>query len=75
MENKIASFKTKYEQFLKNGSEDPLALKAEAERLLAEAKTKGNKSLAEELEEILMALTLSVEEAKCHCHMSRCCRC
>ncbi|MEM0358131.1 MAG: hypothetical protein QXL77_07170 [Candidatus Bathyarchaeia archaeon] len=75
MENKIASFKSKYERFLKNGGEDPLALKAEAERLLAEVKTSGNKSLVEELEEILMELTLSVEETKCHCHMSRCRKC
>ncbi|MEM3579042.1 MAG: hypothetical protein QXL54_02315 [Candidatus Bathyarchaeia archaeon] len=75
MEDKFASFKVKYKRFLKNEGEDPLALKAEAERLLAEAKAKGNQSLVKELEEILIDLTFSVEETKCHCHMASRCRC
>lgn len=75
MEEKLASFKERYKQFLENGSEDPMALKAEAERLLAEAKARGDQSSAEELEEILIDLTFSVEETKCRCHMANRCRC
>jgi hypothetical protein len=69
------NFKAKYEKFLKDEGEDPSALKAEAERLLAMAKAEGNHLLAEELEEILIDLTFSVEETKCNCHMSSKCRC
>ncbi|MEM3618052.1 MAG: hypothetical protein QXK47_03130 [Candidatus Bathyarchaeia archaeon] len=75
MEDKLANFKAKYKRFLKNGSEDPLALKAEAERLLAEIRAKGDQNLAKELEEILIDLSFSVEETKCHCHMAIRCRC
>lgn len=75
MENAYRSLKAKYERFLKGGSGDPLTLKADAERLLAEAKAKGNHKLAQELEEILIDLAFSVEETKCNCHMSSKCRC
>ncbi|MEM0058612.1 MAG: hypothetical protein QXG58_07730 [Candidatus Bathyarchaeia archaeon] len=75
VEAKLASFKERYKRFLKDGSEDPMALKAEAERLLTETKAHGDQSLAEELEEILIDLTFSVEEAKCRCHMANRCRC
>lgn len=75
MEEKLASFKAKYEEFLSNGNGDLLALKAEAEKLLAEAKAEGNWSLAEELEEILIDLTLTIEETRCRCHMTGRCRC
>lgn len=75
MEEKLASFKVKYERFLKDRDGDPLALKVEAERLLIEAKAKGNPKLAEELEEILIDLTFSLEETRCHCHMASRCRC
>ncbi|MEM1566148.1 MAG: hypothetical protein QW510_03550 [Candidatus Bathyarchaeia archaeon] len=73
MEEKLASFKAK--RFLKDGNGDPPALKVEAKRLLVEAKAKGNLKLEEELEEILIDLTFSLEETKCCCHMAGCCRC
>lgn len=75
MEEKLASFKTKYKRFLKDGCGDPLALKSEAERLLAEIRAKGDYDLAKELKEILIDLTFSVEETKCHCHMAGRCKC
>ena len=75
MENAYTNLKARYEKFLKNGSEDPLTLKADAERLLAEAKAKGNHNLVQELEEILIDLSFSVEETKCHCYISSKCRC
>ncbi|MEM2676755.1 MAG: hypothetical protein QXJ77_02495 [Candidatus Bathyarchaeia archaeon] len=75
MEDKLASFKAKYKRFLKDGSGDPLALKAEAEKLLTEIKARGNQNLARELEEILIDLTFTVEETRCHCHMTSRCRC
>ncbi|MEM3873622.1 MAG: hypothetical protein QXU45_00585 [Candidatus Bathyarchaeia archaeon] len=75
MEEKLASFKAKYKQFLKDGDGDPLTLKAEAERLLTEVRAKGDQNLAKELQEILIDLTFAVEETKCHCHMASRCRC
>lgn len=74
MEDEFRNFKAKYERFLKGG-EDPLALKRNAETLLAEAKAKGNYNIAKELEEILIDLTFSVEETKCNCPTSSKCRC
>lgn len=75
MDDRLSSFKARYERFLKDGNEDPLALKAEAERLLAEAKARGDQNLVRALEEILIDLTFSVEETKCRCHMASRCRC
>ena len=74
MEDTFAELKAKYERFLKN-DEDPLALKRDAEKLLAEAKAKGHHKIAEEIEEILIDLTFSVEEMKCNCPLSSKCRC
>ncbi|MBS7647204.1 MAG: hypothetical protein QXQ64_08415 [Candidatus Bathyarchaeia archaeon] len=75
MKETIEAFKAKYKRFLEGWDEDPSALKAEAEKLLAEVKAKGEQSFARELEEILIDLTLSIEETKCHCHMANRCRC
>lgn len=75
MENKLESFKAKYRRFLKDRGEDILALKAEAEKLLAEVKAKGDQRHAREFEEILIDLAFSVEETKCRCHMASRCRC
>ncbi|MCS7124616.1 MAG: hypothetical protein NZ932_04275 [Candidatus Bathyarchaeota archaeon] len=74
MEEAFRNFKTKYERFLK-GHEDPSALRREAEKLLVEAKAKGNLDIAEELKEILIELTISSEGMKCNCHMSSRCPC
>ncbi|MEM3784068.1 MAG: hypothetical protein QXY88_03430 [Candidatus Bathyarchaeia archaeon] len=75
MKDKLESFKARYEKFLKSGGEDPLALKAEAERLLAEAKKKSDCNVAKELEDILVDLTFAVEEMKCQCSMMGRCKC
>jgi len=75
MEKAYRSLKTKYERFLRDGAQDPLALKADIEKLLAEARAKGNHTLVEELEEILIDLTFSAEEMKCNCPMSKKCQC
>lgn len=75
MENKLESFKAKYRHFLKDRGEDLLALKAQAEKLLAEVKAKGDQRHAREFEEILIDLAFSVEETKCRCHMASRCRC
>ncbi|MEM3616858.1 MAG: hypothetical protein QXJ31_02980 [Candidatus Bathyarchaeia archaeon] len=75
MEDRLASFKAKYKRFLRDGSEDPLTLIAEAEGLLAEIRAKGDQKLAKEFEEILIDLSFAVEETKCHCHMANRCRC
>lgn len=75
MEDKFKSFKVRYQRFLKDGGEDPLALKADAERLLAEAKMEGDDNVVKELEDILVDLTFAVEEMKCQCHMAGRCKC
>lgn len=75
MREKLESFKARYEKFLKSGSEDPLALKADAERLLAEAKREGDCNVVKELEDILVDLTFAVEEMKCQCPMAGRCKC
>lgn len=75
MEDKFKSFKVRYHRFLKDGSEDPLALKADAERLLAEAKMEGDFNVVKELEDLLVDLTFAVEEMKCRCHMAGSCKC
>jgi hypothetical protein len=75
MEDMFRRFKVRYERFLKDGGEDPIVLKADAERLLAEAKAKGDSNLVKELEEIIINLAFSVEEMKCNCHMVSKCRC
>ncbi|MGQ9538887.1 MAG: hypothetical protein ACUVTE_04805 [Candidatus Bathycorpusculaceae bacterium] len=51
MKDKLENFKVRYKNFLKSGSEDLLALKADAERLLAEAKREGDCKVIQELED------------------------
>lgn len=75
MKDKLENFKVRYKNFLKSGGEDPLALKADAERLLAEAKREGDCKVIQELEDILVDLTFAVEEMKCQCAMTGRCKC
>ncbi len=75
MKDKFEKFKARYKKFLKSGGEDPLALKAEAERLLAEAKKEGDGDVVKELKDILVDLTFAAEEMKCQCSMMGRCKC
>ena len=75
MKDELESFRARYEKFLKSGGEDPLALKADAERLLAEARRKGDCIVVKELEDILVDLTFAVEEMKCQRPIAGRCKC
>ncbi len=64
LENTIETLRKKYERF-KKGEEDVLAVTDQVRLALREAREKGNDEIAEELEDMLMDLELSLQESKC----------
>ncbi len=67
MEVKVKRLRNKYDSF-KKGEENLLAVRDEAQLMLAEAMKGGNQEILEEVENMLIDLELSIEENKCKCH-------
>ncbi|MBC7130952.1 hypothetical protein H5T51_07030 [Candidatus Bathyarchaeota archaeon] len=66
IDEKIEEIKKRYEKFLE-GTEDPLALKMDIEKLLKNHQL--DDTVKETLEDILIDLTFTIEENKCsRCH-------
>jgi len=61
----------KYENF-KKGNENPYAVRAEALRVLEEARENGDKNMIDEIEDILLDIEFSLNENKCNCSRSSC---
>ncbi|MCS7115126.1 MAG: hypothetical protein RMJ15_05120 [Nitrososphaerota archaeon] len=69
---KLETVKAKYKKLMREGVGDLLALKTEVQKLLEEAKSDGALDISEELEEILIDLSFTIEETKCKCHNTKC---
>ena len=52
----------------RQGEENVLAVRDEAQVVLEAAKKSGNQEILEEVEDILIDLEFSIEENKCKCH-------
>ena len=63
----IESLRKRYQSF-KKGEADVSAVRDQVSHALEEAKSHGNDSLFDELEDMLMDLEFSIEDNKCKCH-------